>query len=67
MSSCVVTHIQSDTSPYIMTPNHAAYVIQRAWFAWCRASEENELDMNDLWPERPVDWDGIHEVIFEYY
>jgi hypothetical protein len=50
-----------------MTPNHAAYVIQRAWFAWCRASEENELDMNDLWPERPVDWDGIHEVIFEYY
>jgi hypothetical protein len=50
-----------------MTPNHAAYVIQRAWFAWCRASEENEWDMSDLWPERPIDWVGIHEVIMNDY
>lgn len=54
----------------MMTPERAASVIQRAWFAHKMASSSSQYDDDDddfdwyeLYPDRPVDYTGMMQVI----
>ena len=55
-----------------MTPDQAALIIQRAWSAYrdqlmaSYYAREDEVSFYELYPERPVDYDGMWKVIAHY-
>lgn len=60
-----------------MDYDYAALVIQNAWLTSLVRrrqavpavydEDEVEFDMDDVYPPIPIDWEGIREVMDEYY
>jgi len=53
-----------------MTPDQAAFVIQQAWrkhkFYYDYYDYEDEISFYDLYPDRPMDYEGMSQVNIEY-
>ena len=49
-----------------MNPDTAALIIQRAWKDYCYSQmyeqQDNDVNFNDMYPDRPVDYEGMEEV-----
>ena len=54
-----------------MTPDQAAFLIQQAWrkhkfyYDYCDY-EEDEISFYDMYPDRPMDYEGMSQVNIEY-
>ena len=51
-----------------MTPDQAAFVIQQAWrdYVYHLYEYEDEISFYDLYPDRPMDYEGMSQVNIEY-
>jgi hypothetical protein len=53
-----------------MTPERAAFVIQQAWrnhkFYYDYCDYQDEISFYDLYPDRPMDYEGMSQVNIEY-
>ena len=53
-----------------MTPDQAAFVIQQAWrthkFHYDYCDYEDDISFYDLYPDRPIDYEGMSQVNYAY-
>jgi len=63
-------HMHMHINIQTMTPDQAAFVIQQAWrnhkFYYDYCDYEDEISFYDMYPDRPMDYEGMSQVNFEY-